>query len=54
MRQMTLGTKLGDEMAKLVDEYGITAVTNALFDKVESNENSSQRDTLKEAIASRM
>jgi hypothetical protein len=49
----TKGTKLFDEMTKLIDEYGITAVTNALFDKVESNENWRQMDTLKEAIASR-
>jgi len=50
----TKGTKLFDEMTKLVEEYGITAVTSALFDKVESNENWRQMDTLKETIASRM
>jgi len=50
----TKGTKLFDEMSKLVEEYGITAVTSALFDKVESNENWRQMDTLKETIASRM
>lgn len=42
-----IGTKLGNQMKDLVNEYGITAVTSALINEVESHENWRQTENLK-------
>lgn len=47
VRTPTLGTKLGQQMTDLINEYGITAVTSALIDVVESRENWRQTENLK-------
>lgn len=44
---VVLEPPLGDQMEKLVNEYGITAVTHALITEVESRENWRQTDNLK-------
>ena len=43
----TIGTKLGNQMIELINEYGITAVTSALINEVESHENWRQTENLK-------
>ena len=43
----TVGTKLGVKMEELVNEWGITAVTRALINEVESRGNWRQTDNLK-------
>ena len=43
----TLGTRLGEQMRELVNEWGITAVTHALINEVESRENWRQTENLK-------
>lgn len=47
-RTPTLDTKIGQQMTDLINEYGITAVTSALINVVESRENWRQTDNLKE------
>jgi len=43
----TIGTKLGTQMEQLVNEFGITAVTQAMINEVESRENWRQTENLK-------
>ena len=50
---MTKEFDLSLKMSDLVETYGITAVTNALIDKVENNENWRQMETLANVIKQR-
>lgn len=50
---MTEKFDLSIKMSDLVETYGITAVTNALIDKVESNKNWRQMETLTNVIKQR-
>ena len=52
MKEMdTIETKLGKQMKELVNEWGITAVTHALINEVESRENWRQTETLRSVIS---
>lgn len=52
-KDMTEKFDLSIKMSDLVETYGITAVTNALIDKVESNKNWRQMETLTNVIKQR-
>lgn len=43
----TIETKLGDQIKDIINEYGITAVTQALINEVEASDNWRQTENLK-------
>lgn len=50
MTRIEITEKLSSIMSDLVDEWGITAVTTAFVEKIESNENWRQMDHFKDTV----